>query len=46
VLADWKSVGGAQIAESLSFRIGDIEVAKLSYGRDRQSDDLATHLPA
>jgi glyoxylase-like metal-dependent hydrolase (beta-lactamase superfamily II) len=31
VLADWKAVGGAQIAESLSFRIGDVEVAKLNY---------------
>ncbi len=31
VLADWKSVNGAQIAESLSYRIGDVEVAKLNY---------------
>jgi glyoxylase-like metal-dependent hydrolase (beta-lactamase superfamily II) len=31
VLADWKAVGGAQLAESLSFRIGDVEVAKLNY---------------
>jgi len=31
VLADWKAVSGAQIAESLSFRIGDVEVAKLNY---------------
>jgi glyoxylase-like metal-dependent hydrolase (beta-lactamase superfamily II) len=31
VLADWKAVGGAQIAESLSFRIGDVEVAKLNF---------------
>jgi len=31
VLADWKAVGGAQIAESLSYRIGDVDVAKLSY---------------
>ena len=31
VLADWKTVGGAQIAESLSYRINDIEVAKLTY---------------
>jgi glyoxylase-like metal-dependent hydrolase (beta-lactamase superfamily II) len=31
VLADWKAVNGAQIAESLSYRIGDVEVAKLNY---------------
>jgi metallo-beta-lactamase superfamily protein len=31
VLADWKGVSGAQIAESLSYRIGDVEVAKLNY---------------
>jgi glyoxylase-like metal-dependent hydrolase (beta-lactamase superfamily II) len=31
VLGDWKAVNGAQIAESLSYRIGDIEVAKLNY---------------
>jgi glyoxylase-like metal-dependent hydrolase (beta-lactamase superfamily II) len=31
VLADWKAVNGAQVAESLSYRIGDVEVAKLNY---------------
>ena len=31
VLADWKTVGGARIAESLSYRINDVEVAKLTY---------------
>src|SRR5579864_2309062 len=31
VLADWKAVGGAQIAQSLSYRINDVEVAKLTY---------------
>ena len=31
VLADWKAVNGAQIAQSLSYRIGDVEVAKLNY---------------
>jgi hypothetical protein len=31
VFADWKAVNGAQIAESLSYRIGDVEVAKLNY---------------
>src|SRR5713101_2088839 len=31
VLADWKTVAGAQIAQSLSYRVNDVEVAKLSY---------------
>jgi glyoxylase-like metal-dependent hydrolase (beta-lactamase superfamily II) len=31
VLTDWKAVGGAQIAHSLSYRINDVEVAKLTY---------------
>ena len=31
VLGDWKTVGGAKIAHSLSFRIRDIEVARLNY---------------
>ncbi|HEV2523393.1 MAG TPA: MBL fold metallo-hydrolase [Candidatus Acidoferrales bacterium] len=31
VLGDWKGVNGAQVAESLSYRIGDVEVAKLNY---------------
>src|ERR1700680_759139 len=31
VLADWKPAGGAQIAHSLSYRINDVEVAKLTY---------------
>jgi glyoxylase-like metal-dependent hydrolase (beta-lactamase superfamily II) len=31
VLADWKPLGGAQIARSLSYRVNDVEVAKLSY---------------
>jgi glyoxylase-like metal-dependent hydrolase (beta-lactamase superfamily II) len=31
VLGGWKAVKGAQIAESLSYRIGDVEVAKLDY---------------
>jgi len=31
VLADWKPVGGATIAHSLSYRINDVEVAKLTY---------------
>jgi len=31
VLADWKAVNGAQIADSLSFQIGGVEVAKLNY---------------
>jgi len=31
VLANWKTVGGAQIAQSLSYRVNDVEVAKLNY---------------
>jgi glyoxylase-like metal-dependent hydrolase (beta-lactamase superfamily II) len=31
VLSDWKAVGGVQVAHSLSYRIGGIEVAKVSY---------------
>jgi glyoxylase-like metal-dependent hydrolase (beta-lactamase superfamily II) len=31
VLGDWKPVGGAQVAQSLSYRINGIEVAKLNY---------------
>jgi len=31
VLTDWKAVGGVQIARSLSYRIGDVEIAKLTY---------------
>ena len=31
VLADWKPVGRAQIAQSLSYRINDVEIGKLTY---------------
>src|SRR6202162_5628365 len=31
VLTNWKTVGGAQIAQSLSYRVNDVEVAKLNY---------------
>jgi len=31
VLTDWKAVGGAQIAQALSYRINDVEVARLTY---------------
>ena len=31
VLTDWKAAGGAQIARSLSYRVNDVEVAKLTY---------------
>ena len=31
VLGDWKSVGGAQLAHSLSFRLGGREVQRLTY---------------
>jgi glyoxylase-like metal-dependent hydrolase (beta-lactamase superfamily II) len=31
VLADWKSVGGAKLAQSLSYQINGVEVAKINY---------------
>src|SRR3989475_2127991 len=31
VLSDWKALGGVQIARSLSYRVNDVEVAKLTY---------------
>jgi glyoxylase-like metal-dependent hydrolase (beta-lactamase superfamily II) len=31
VLADWKAVGGAKVAQSLSYQINGVEVAKLNY---------------
>jgi glyoxylase-like metal-dependent hydrolase (beta-lactamase superfamily II) len=31
VLADWKAVGGAKLAQSLSYQVNGVEVAKLSY---------------
>jgi len=31
VLTNWKAVGGVQIAESLSYRVNDVEVGKLNY---------------
>jgi glyoxylase-like metal-dependent hydrolase (beta-lactamase superfamily II) len=31
VLADWKTVGGAKLAQSLSYRVNGVEVAKLNY---------------
>src|SRR5437899_244317 len=31
VLTDWKAVGRVQVAHSLSYRINDVEIAKLSY---------------
>jgi glyoxylase-like metal-dependent hydrolase (beta-lactamase superfamily II) len=31
VLGDWQPVGGAQIAKALSYRVNDVEVAKLTY---------------
>jgi glyoxylase-like metal-dependent hydrolase (beta-lactamase superfamily II) len=31
VLADWKSVGGAKLAQTLSYQVNGVEVAKLNY---------------
>jgi glyoxylase-like metal-dependent hydrolase (beta-lactamase superfamily II) len=41
VLADWKSVGSAQMAESLSYRINDVEVAKLNYREVMANPEIA-----
>ena len=41
VFADWKAINGAQIADSLSYRIGDVEVAKLNY-RDVSANPAIT----
>jgi len=31
VLADWKALGGAQLAQSLSYQVNGVEVARLNY---------------
>ena len=41
VLADWKAVNGAQIAQSLSYRIGNVQVAKLNYRDVTANPDIA-----
>jgi glyoxylase-like metal-dependent hydrolase (beta-lactamase superfamily II) len=41
VLNGWKAVNGAQIAEQLSYRIGDVEVAKLNYTDVSANPDIA-----
>ena len=42
VLADWKAVNGAQIAQSLSYRIGNVQVAKLNYRDVTANPDIAS----
>jgi len=44
VLTNWKTVGGAQIAQSLSYRVNDVEVAKLN-GRPGDILTLADDAP-
>src|SRR5437870_12719627 len=41
VLTDWKPVGGAQIARSLSYRVNDVEVAKLTYRKVTTNPTIA-----
>lgn len=41
VLGGWKAVNGAQIAESLSYKIGDVEVAKLNYSDVSANPEIA-----
>ncbi len=41
VLRDWKGVGSAQVAESLSYRINDVEVAKLNYREVTGNPEIA-----
>src|SRR6266567_4657816 len=42
VLADWKPVGGVQIAQSLSYQINGIEVAKVNYRDVTANPTIAT----
>ena len=42
VLGDWKSVGGAQLAHSLSFRLGGRETQRLTYQEVTANPTIAT----
>jgi glyoxylase-like metal-dependent hydrolase (beta-lactamase superfamily II) len=44
VLTNWKTVGGAQIAQSLSYRVNDVEVAKLNYQEITPNPSLAANV--
>ena len=44
VLANWKTVGGAQIAQSLSYRVNDVEVAKLNYQEITPNPSIAANM--
>src|ERR1700687_2999808 len=44
VLANWKTVGGAQIAQSLSYRVNDVEVAKLNYREITANPSIAANI--
>jgi glyoxylase-like metal-dependent hydrolase (beta-lactamase superfamily II) len=43
VLANWKTVAGAQIAQSLSYRVNDVEVAKLDYQEITANPSIAAN---
>jgi glyoxylase-like metal-dependent hydrolase (beta-lactamase superfamily II) len=42
VLGDWKAVGGAKLAQSLSYQINGVEVAKLNYREATANPTIAT----
>jgi len=44
VLGNWKTVGGAQIAQSLSYRVNDVEVAKLNYQEVTANPAIAANI--
>jgi len=41
VLSDWKAVGGVQVAHALSYRIGGIEVGKITYSQVAANPTIA-----
>src|SRR5206468_2716741 len=41
ILADWKPVGRTQIAHTLSYRVNDVEVAKLTYRKVSANPTIA-----
>jgi glyoxylase-like metal-dependent hydrolase (beta-lactamase superfamily II) len=44
MLADWKPVGRVQIAHSLSYRVNDVEVAKLTYREVSSNPTIAADM--
>jgi glyoxylase-like metal-dependent hydrolase (beta-lactamase superfamily II) len=41
VLSDWKAVGGVQVAHALSYRIGGVEVGKVTYSQVAANPTIA-----